>query len=531
MNRFAYILLVSGIFLTCSCDTAEPQSQPDSQEQEKEDVSVVTELPNYSFEEGKFSWNVSGDQTALSFSEQAADGKYCVRLGKSGKADVTLFQEVANFEDGLYNLVFQFKKSSKGTGACYVEAGSDKTSAKKTSLHVSANSWVKGRVRGVRISDGKCYVGLRCESTDGGWCMVDGLVFEKTEDEFELLKGGDISELTLVEQKGGKYYWDGQEMDCIDLLKIGGFNIVRLRLYNDPGNKDFYPSNMLPAGIQDEEDILRLARRAKEKDMQIQLTFHYSDSWTNGGDQYIPHEWAGLDYEGLKTAVYDYTKDFLEKMVAQGTSPEFVSLGNEVQAGLLYPYGACENMGQMCGLFSAGAKAVHEITPDAKVIIHTASGGDIAGCNWLFGELESHDVDYDIIGASYYPFWTDKHMSDDIIPWAKSLSKTFKKPIIFMECGYAWHPTLPDGVKGQISHNGPYNDMTKLGQKNFMLEVFSQIKANPDANIIGVLYWDPIFIEAGDAGWAVGGDNVVSNTTLFDFQGNALEVFDAYIYN
>lgn len=34
--------------------------------------------------------------------------------------------------------------------------------------------------------------------------------------------------------------------------------------------------------------------------MQIQLTFHYSDYWTNGEDQNKPHEWEGLDFDGLK---------------------------------------------------------------------------------------------------------------------------------------------------------------------------------------------------------------------------------------
>lgn len=522
-----FIIVCLG-FLIGSCEKPDTQSPQTPQEPGEGQPAFVTSLMNESFEEGKESWNIEGDADAVAFSEQAADGRFCLRLGKSGKGDVILSQSLDNFQDGLYDLVFKFRKSAKGTGRCYVAAGTDAKSMKTTSLYVS-NDWTEGRVRGVTITDGKCHVELRCESTDGGWCMLDGLSFAKTEDDFTLLKGGDISELTLVEREGGKYFWEGQEMDCVELLKKGGFNIVRLRLYNDPGNPDFTPSKELPAGVQDEKAILDLARRAKDQGMQIELTFHYSDYWTNGESQTIPHKWNGLDYEGLKTAVFDYTKDFLDKMDAQGTSPEYVSLGNETQAGLLYPYGSCENVVQMCGLYNAAAKAVRESAPDARIIIHSDGAGDLSKYIWLFGELKT--VDYDIIGGSYYPYWTEKSMSD-IISWARSVTKTFNKPIILMECGYAWHPTLPEGwKKGQIQHNGPYNDMTRLGQKNFMLEVFGMIKANPDANILGVLYWDPIFIEAGDAGWAVGGDNVVSNTTLFDFQGNALEVFDAFIYN
>ncbi len=531
MNRYSFITLCLCL-LMLSCEKPVQQEQGNGPQMPERPENVTTEaLLNNSFEEGKESWDISGDADAIAFSEQAADGRFSVRLGRSGTGDITISQRVDNFKDGLYDVVFQYRKSNKGTGACYVASGTDDTDLRMTALEASSSTWKEGRVRGVTVKDGKCYLEIRCQSTASGWCMMDDIRFVKADSDFKLLKGGDISELTLVEREGGKYYWDGEEMDCIKLLKKGGFNIVRLRLYNDPGNPDFSPSKNLPAGIQDEEDILRLARRAKEEGMQIQLTFHYSDYWTNGEDQYIPHEWEGLDYEGLKTAVYDYTKSFLGKMAAQSTLPEYVSLGNEVQAGLLYPYGYCDNMAQMCGLFNAGAKAVREAAPEAEIIIHTASGGDLPGCNWLFGELKNHNVDYDVIGASYYPFWTGKAMTSDIIPWAKSLTKTFQKPIILMECGYAWHPTLPDGKTGQIAHNRPYEDMTKEGQKNFILEVFGQIKANPDCNIIGVLYWDPIFIEAGKAGWAVGGDNVVSNTTLFDFQGNALEVFDAYLYN
>jgi len=95
----------------------------------------------------------------------------------------------------------------------------------------------------------------------------------------------------------------------------------------------------LPAGIQNEADILALAKRAKAKGMQLLLTFHYSDFWSNGEVQYIPHAWKDMDAEQMTKALYDFTYQFMEKMKAQGTTPEYVSLGNETQAGMLYPLG------------------------------------------------------------------------------------------------------------------------------------------------------------------------------------------------
>lgn len=100
-----------------------------------------------------------------------------------------------------------------------------------------------------------------------------------------------------------------------------------------------------------------------------------------------------------------------------------------------------------------------------------------------------------------------------------------------METGYSWNKTLPDGSPGQLADNGPYADFSPLGQKNFMLELIKEIKQAKDCRILGFLYWDPIFIEVEGMGWELGAKNYVSNTTLFDFSGNRMEVLDAFKYN
>lgn len=339
-----------------------------------------------------------------------------------------------------------------------------------------------------------------------------------------LLKGGDVSALTLIEQNGGKFYDGGSAKDCMKLLKDNGFNIVRLRLYNDPGNPRFDPSKRMYPGIEDEADILSLAKRAKEQGLQIQLTFHYSDYWTNGTDQNKPHAWASLSYPSLKTQVYAYTKDFLQKMKDQGTTPEYVSLGNEIQAGLLYPDGSMDTPKQTAELLNAGAKAVREVAPEAKIIIHLDDAGNVTKYVWFFSEMRKYKLDYDIIGASYYPFWTGKSI-EEMVSWSNSVGNTFHKPILLMETGFAWDAKTHEGKDGQLTHNNPYG-VSKEEQKSFMSHLFTAIAAS--GWIIGDLYWDPIFIPAGDAGWIAGGPNVVSNSTLFDFEGNALPVFDAY---
>lgn len=510
------------MLIACSDNSPEPLPNSTSS-------VVLGKIPNGNFEDGMNVWSLDDDKSAAFVSEGGCEGTHALVYESSDAYTVSAQQTVEGLEDGIYDLEFYYKNSG-GQTACYIAAGTDTEQLKITSLQVAPTAWIRSYVRGIKVEGGKCFIRIYTESPIAAWSRFDNLCLIKTDKEFNLLKGGDISVLTYVEQNGGKYYLNDKETDCIDILKENGFNIVRLRLYNDPGNPDYSPSNRLPAGIQSPEDILRLAKRAKEAGMQIQLTFHYSDYWTNGEDQHKPHAWEGLEFEALKQALYDFTHDFMSKMAAQGTTPEYVSLGNETQAGMLYPDGSCDNFAQLSALYNAGYEAVKAVSKDSKVIIHSNAAGNRDQYNWYFGELEKRGTQYDIIGASYYPFWTNISAAE-MREWADYISVKFDKDILIMETGYAWSRTLPDKKPGQLAHNGPYTDFSHLGQKNFMLELIKEIKQAKNCRILGFLYWDPIFIEVPGIGWELGDKNYVSNTTLFDFEGNAQEVFDAFKYN
>lgn len=516
------LLLCLGLLSSCSSNNLTPAPTP-------EPSVIVKNIQNGGFEDGIDGWTIDGDANAVQIVDGGCEGFSALRCNFESQGNVSIEQAVSGIDDGIYDLEFYYKNTG-GQTACYVSAGSDSDNMKMTSLRVSSDSWRRSYVRGINITGNECIIKIISQTGTSAWNMIDGIRLIKSEREFTLLKGGDISELSYVEQNGGIYYENGQEKDCIEILKDNGFNIVRLRLYNDPGNPDYTPSNRLPSGIQDENDVLRLAKRAKEAGMQIQLTFHYSDYWTNAENQIKPHDWEALSFEELKKALYDFTYDFMCKMKEQGTSPEFVSLGNETQSGMLYPDGGFENMSQLAELYNVGYDAVKAVAPESRIIIHLNDAGSKDLYNWYFGELNNRNVKYDIIGASYYPFWTNRS-AKEMREWADYIINKFDKDIMIMETGYSWNKTLPDGTPGQLSHNGPYEDFSPKGQKEFILELIDEIKLAKDCRIIGFLYWDPIFIEANGIGWELGGANVVSNTTLFDFNGNRLEVFDAFKYN
>ena len=411
-------------------------------------------------------------------------------------------------------------------------------------------------------------VGLASSTTASGWMAIEPGTYDVTWDannftiRFDThvtvtndsyLRGGDISMLNYVEDFGAKFYdANGNEKDALDIMQENGVNMVRLRLYNNPGELVTYKENgrtyshRLPANYLDEDDILKLATRAKNHNMQIQLTFHYSDFWTNGGTQIKPKGWESLTMEELKQAVYDFTYNFLQKMNAQGTTPTYVSLGNEIQGGLLFGTesemdainGSYKIMANASALLAEGSRAVRKACPDAKVVIHLtlSEGVNVENYKWFFDEMQKNNLDYDVIGTSYYPFWTNQKptMLNSLV---NTMYNRYGKETLIMETGYSWTRYRPSGryggnYEGQLQLNGSaYNEATKEGQKAFMQELHSVIKGNK--HILGYLYWDPVMIEQKvngswiKTGWVQGGENLVGNTTWFDYEGKALPVFEA----
>ena len=477
------------------------------------------------------SWQTTGDLDAdYTAAAGVNSSSFALQHKKSIPYSVFTYQKITGLANGFYTLT-AWVRNGGDQKFCFLSA---KTIAgeRMTSLPVTS-TWIQVFIRGIEVTNGECMVGINSDANAGNWCSVDNFLLTKDDKPYTFLKGADISQLSYIESKGGKFYENGVQNDCITILKNNGVNMARLRLYNDPGNPLFTPSNRLPAGIQNPADILRLASRSKAAGMQIQLTFHYSDYWTNGGTQIKPHEWSTLNYTQLKQAVYDFTFNFMTQMKAQGTTPEYVSLGNETAGGLLFPDGDYNHFTQMAELYNKGYDAVKAVSPASKVIIHLDDAGSYDKYNWYFDALKAAGGKFDIIGTSYYPFWTNKTVPQ-MRDWANTIGAKYNTDIMVMESGYNWNATLPSGAAGQLSNNGPYQTIypsSPEGQRNFMYELFNGIKQANGGRVIGDIYWDPVMIEVPGVGWELGAPNVVSNTTLFDFSGHALTSLKAFKFN
>lgn len=319
------------------------------------------------------------------------------------------------------------------------------------------------------------------------------------------------------------YETNGVATPCLQILKNHGCNIVRLRLYNNPS-----PANSdLPLGIQSPTNILDLARQAHAAGMQIELTFYYSDGWANN----VPRAWTNDTFVQLTNAVYNFTTNFMAEMQAQGTAPQYVSLGNEINSsGLVLPFGSTANWSQLAQILKTGYAAVKAVSPATQVILHISTP-DSGTVSYFLNQVASYGAQWDITGCSYYPYWTG-YTAEQARDQINADYLAYNKPVLIMETGYNWSTNLCDGYTGQLQNNGPEPfPSTPAGQKDFMLNCLNAIKMVDYGECLGDLYWDPIFICVSGEGWELGQPNVVDNTTLFDFNGNVLPSIDAFNFN
>ncbi|WP_456286416.1 glycosyl hydrolase 53 family protein [Microbacterium sp. JZ70] len=500
------------------------------------------------FEDGGAAWDIGGELLDSGRSGSA----HAVQHSEAGGHETS--QVVDGLADGYYRLT-AWVQNDGGFDEAYIFAAGGGDSDAKTAIprtnfaYDEAGTWKRTTLRGVHVTSGQVEVGLRTLGSDAGSVRIDDLALVRDDDPYEMLVGGDISALTYTEDLGGRYSdAAGRETDPLQILADSGWNIVRIRVYNDPGKGRGDGGYYVPEGYVDTEDALALSQRAKAAGLQIQLSLHYSDYWTNPGLQKIPHEWQSLidgktDAEAvdiLETQVHDFTSDVLQQMNDQGTTPEYVSLGNETRSGMLFPYGSLANWDNLGRFYNAGAAAVREKAPDSKIIIHLDDGGNTATYQSYFSNAAAQNVDYDIIGTSFYPYWTNKS-APRFAEFANTITQQFDKPMMIMETGFNYQDEKGAGGPGQLEHIGPYGEPSDASpelQRDFMIELFNEMQGVAGGKVIGDLYWDPIQTYAGgQTGWAYfestdrADINAIDNTTLFDLEGKALPVLDAYRLN
>ena len=304
----------------------------------------------------------------------------------------------------------------------------------------------------------------------------------------EFLVGADISALATLEEWGAVYRKDGVKSDAIELLKEGGYNAIRLRLFVNPKNENVVTNDL--------DYTIKLARRVKEHGMKFMLDFHYSDTWADPGHQSKPKEWEELSFLDLKRKVKDYTQDVILAFKKEGLLPEYVQVGNEITPGFLWPDGKLGGDDEKVQarkfalLVKAGIDGVRQVAgkDDTRIIIHIDRGSDNGVTRWFWDQIREYDLDYDIVGLSYYPFWNGD--ISELKANMEYISKELKKDIIVAETAFRHKWSEGKEVSG-------FEENTK-GQYDFLYALTEAVLDVSSERGIGVFYWYPESIAIKD---------------------------------
>jgi arabinogalactan endo-1,4-beta-galactosidase len=332
----------------------------------------------------------------------------------------------------------------------------------------------------------------------------------------EFMAGADVSHQAFFENRGIVYREDGQARDALVLLKERGLNCARLRLFTSSAQQalaDPYNS------INNLEYTLPLAVRAKQAGLQLLLDFHYSDSWADPGKQTKPAAWTNFTFAQLEQRMYDYNSNTIAAFEAAGAMPEYVQVGNEIIQGLLWPDGKVggssdtpaqwQKLGLLLKAAIRGIKDASANTPP-KIMIHIDRGGDWPGTRWFFDNLRQQQVEFDLIGQSYYPFWHGT--LDALRNCLTNATARFGKPIIVVETAFPWSNSAD--IQGIPA--------TPEGQVQFVIELARIVKSLPDGMGVGAVWWGTEYQRLSGIGLA-GFDR----RSFFDATGNVLPVASA----
>lgn len=304
----------------------------------------------------------------------------------------------------------------------------------------------------------------------------------------------------------GLVWWkdtSGTETDVLQILKNHGVNMVRVRPasappYSDPSEAGCTANECFE---ETEAQDLDLAKRTKNLGLSLELTLFFDGGGSGSGNP--PPAWAGHTLSQLQTDVHDYVKAEILLYRQQGTMPDLVSIGNEVNNGFLTGVGNVtgSNFSDFASLQKAGMQGVMDAAADTSMgpaipapltCIHITPQWPMTD---FFTRVNSNSVPYDAICQSYYPIFHGPLLTTQSNPNGQPVEETvlnaatsLGKPIFIIETGEHYE-------NGSQSNDLWYAPPSPTLQAQFLRDLDGVQKALPDNLGMGIAYWNPAGVD------------------------------------
>ncbi len=337
-------------------------------------------------------------------------------------------------------------------------------------------------------------------------------------------KGMDLSFQSELESYTIDYKDENSNpINLLDYVSENGTNLIRLKLWHTPQD-----------GQNGLADVKTYASRVKAKGMDFLLDFHYSDYWADPSNQNPPEAWQNMTQNEIRVAIYEYTKDVVLQFKNQNTLPDIIQIGNETDSGFLWNYGKVwnefsDNWSNYAALVNEAISAIKDVDTEdrIKIMLHHSS---VENAIFFFNELSEFNVDFDIIGLSYYPQFQTKNLNV-VQSKLNELVTTFNKDLLIVEVAYPFTLDWNDNSTNFIGSNNQILDefeASPSGQKAYLEWLTNTIKELPNNRGIGFCYWAPDWVAfSGNEQTSTSG-SAWENQCMFDFDFKALPIFDVY---
>jgi arabinogalactan endo-1,4-beta-galactosidase len=330
-------------------------------------------------------------------------------------------------------------------------------------------------------------------------------------------RGVDVSFLSEMEGDGVVYRDEnGADIDAPrEWMAEQGVNLVRLRVWHNPH------LNLRNSWL----GVVREAAKWDSLDVPILIDYHFSDTWADPAHQETPAAWEGMSFEELQNAMTCWLHCTLEELNDKGIELAMVQLGNEIDPGMMLPYGGIDNgFGSLAELLSSGHEVVEQVFPNCQVVVHVSS---VELAPWYFEALSEAGYMPDVVAVSQYSKWHLRDI-DAISDAVASLSQTTGVPVFIAETAYAWTTDWSDWTDNLwwIGDETPGYPFSPAGQWAYLEALHAALDDLGPSVCSGWCYWAPDWV-ASQGETSVEG-SAWENAALFDFQWGALPAWEVF---